>query len=220
MHGGDECAVQVRARLRRDSYVLLRGVLPRERVLRACAAMCEALHAAGWMDADADPLARRARPDFARHELRMNGYSIGGPNVDSREIPDPKTKGQIYGGFHDLQNHPDIRAVLHADELFEVASALFGEPAGALDYRWMRAVLPNQLVGHGAWDPSTCLFLGLGFRALRVYMYLRGPDVTTCCNLCRVPHGQRIHGERFGSAAHLLAAFSRHRSGHGWSCRR
>ena len=28
-------------------------------------------------------------------------------------------------------------------------NALFGEPAGALDYRWMRAVLPDMLVGHG-----------------------------------------------------------------------
>ncbi len=142
--------MQVRAQLHQDSYVLFRGVLPRARVLRACAAMCEVLRAAGWLDADAHPLTRRVRPDFAQHELRMNGYSIGGPDVDSHEIPDPKTKGQIYGGFHDLQNHPDIRAVLHADELFDVADALFGEPAGALDYRWMRAVLPNQLVGHGA----------------------------------------------------------------------
>jgi hypothetical protein len=146
----------VRARLHEDSYVLLRGVLPRERVLRAGAAMSSVLSDAGWLDTDADPSSRRVRPDFARHELSMNGYSIGGPNVDATQIPDPKTKGQIYGGFHDLQNHPDIRSVLHADELFDVAEALFGEAAGALDYRWMRAVLPDKLVGHGYHMDNVC----------------------------------------------------------------
>ena len=139
-----------RQRLKQDGYLLLRGVLAPAAVNQACAAISNVLSEAGWLAEGVDPSLRQARPDFREHELQMNGYSIGGPGLpDAALIQDPKMKGQMYGGFHDLQNHPDVRSVLHSPELFSVAADLFGEPAGALDYRWLRAILPDQLVGHG-----------------------------------------------------------------------
>lgn len=46
-----------------------------------------------------------------------------------------------------LMNDPAIRRVLHGQELHDIFAELFGEPAISLDYKWFRAVIPDQYSG-------------------------------------------------------------------------
>ena len=140
-----------RARMATDGYLLFRSALPREAVARACAAVTKTLGEAGWL-AEGGHSSRTVRSDFREYKMSFNGYSIEGPDLKNPErIADPKMgpSATKLGGFHGLQNDPDVRSLLHCEELFDLAGHYFGEAAGCLDYRWMRAVLPDQLVGHG-----------------------------------------------------------------------
>ena len=188
-----------RERLARDGYLLLRGVLPAATVERACAATCAVLAEAGWLKEGTDPEKRIANPNHASPELelRMNGYSISGPGLADKgsSMRAGAAGGQMYGKYHELYNHPDMRAVLHSKQLFDVAAALFGEAAGALDYRWMRAVLPDMLVGHG-------YHMGAPPRPPPPQV---GADPV--CTALR----QRVHGPRLRPPAYLLAAAPPHR---------
>ena len=46
-----------------------------------------------------------------------------------------------------LMNDPAVRRVLHGEELHGLFAELFDEPAVSLDYKWFRAVLPEQYSG-------------------------------------------------------------------------
>ncbi len=47
----------------------------------------------------------------------------------------------------DLMNDPAVRRVLHGPELHGIFAELFREPAISLDYKWFRAVIPEQYSG-------------------------------------------------------------------------
>lgn len=158
----------VRRRLELDGYVYFRSVLPREAVTVAGEAVAGALATAGWLEAGSDPRERRVRPDFREHTMAFNGYSIVGPGVASPTvIPDPKMGSSVVGAFHGLQNDPRLRAVLHSHELFWLASGVLGEEVGCLNYRWMRAVLPEQLAGHGYHMDN--VYMGRGSKRLHTF---------------------------------------------------
>ena len=46
-----------------------------------------------------------------------------------------------------MMNDDAVRRVLHGAELFGVLETLFAEPAASLDYKWFRAVVPEQYSG-------------------------------------------------------------------------
>ncbi len=110
----------LRARMAEDGYLLLRGLIEREKVLRGRRTVLE------YMDAQ-----RALTPG----EPVLEGVMPKG----GRSVQMMGRKG--------ISHHPDILAVLEAPELFQFFEAYFGEPALTFDYKWLRAVGNEQYTG-------------------------------------------------------------------------
>ena len=104
-------------------YLLLRDAVPRALVLAGCASITAEVHKNGWLVENTDPA-----------DLIVKAEPPGGGML--REVESDV-----------LMNDAAVRRVLHGDELHGIFRELFGEPAVSLDYKWFRAVVPQQYSG-------------------------------------------------------------------------
>ena len=105
------------AQMAEDGYLLLRGLIDREKVQQARATILHYMHEQNVLTPDA-PVLEGVMPK-------------GGRGAKLRRI-----------AFHE-----DVLAVLQATELFEFFAAYFSEPALTFEYKWLRAVGNEQYTG-------------------------------------------------------------------------
>lgn len=110
----------LRQRLAQDGYLLIRGLIERQRVLDA----------------------RRCILAFmAEHE----GLEPGSRPLDGVMGQYGRSVGMM--GRKGITHDPVVRGVLEAPELFEFYSRLHGEPVLTFDYKWLRAVGHEEFTG-------------------------------------------------------------------------
>jgi hypothetical protein len=110
----------LRRRLDEDGYLLIRGMIDRQKVLAARQTIF------AYMD-EQDGLEPGSRPlDGVMGEYGKSVNMLG-------------RKG--------ISHHPDVRAVFEGEELFDFYNRLFGEPSITFDYKWLRAVGREQYTG-------------------------------------------------------------------------
>ncbi len=105
------------ARMAEDGYLLLRGLIDRQKVQQARATILHYMYEQNVLTPDA-PVLEGVMPK-------------GGRGAKMRRI-----------AYHD-----DVLAVIQATELFDFFAAYFGEPARTFDYKWLRAVGNEQYTG-------------------------------------------------------------------------
>lgn len=110
----------LRGRFDRDGFLLLRGLIPRERVMQARRTILQYLLEHGGLEAGSRPL---------DGVMGTTGVSVG------------------MMGRRGITHHPDVRAVLEAPELFDFYARFFGEPVTTFDYKWLRAVGREEFTG-------------------------------------------------------------------------
>jgi hypothetical protein len=108
---GDPAAL--RRAMADDGYLLLRGLLPLERIQAARRAVLEHLDRAGKVD--------RSFP-------LMDG------------IIAPNAGGEYIGGKKEVTHAPDFLSLVECPELFAFFERYFGERAMSFSYKWLRAV--------------------------------------------------------------------------------
>jgi len=113
------------SRLEEDGYLLLRGLLPRDRVLAGGAHIAAAMAQEGWL---ADAEAARIAPGLAWDSPHPPG-KIGASDTQQLLSADATAR------------------VLQAPELFALFERLFDEPAAPFDFKWLRAVRPRGFSG-------------------------------------------------------------------------
>lgn len=108
------------ARMRRDGYLLLRGLMPRDAVMAGRAAV---LHHMDEHEAltPGEPVMEGVMPRSARHVRMMSSDGI------------------VY--------HPDVQRVLESPELFSFFARYFEVEAATFAYKWMRAVGNEEYTG-------------------------------------------------------------------------
>lgn len=113
-------AEALRTRVTEDGYLLLRGLIDREKVLRA-------------------------RRTIMEHMATQEALTPGTPVLEGvmpkggRSVPMMGRKG--------IAHHEDVAAVLESDELHAFFATYFGEPALTFNYKWLRAVGNEQYTG-------------------------------------------------------------------------
>ncbi|MXY95576.1 MAG: phytanoyl-CoA dioxygenase family protein [Caldilineaceae bacterium SB0670_bin_27] len=105
------------AQMAEDGYLLLRGLIDREKVKQARATILHHMHEQNVLTPDA-PILEGVMPR-------------GGRGAKMRRIA----------------YHEDVLSVIQATELFDFFAAYFGEPALTFDYKWLRAVGNEQYTG-------------------------------------------------------------------------
>lgn len=113
-------ADELHARLARDGYLYIPGLIDRQRVLDARRVVLEYM---------------------AEHE----GLEPGSRPLDGVMGQYGKSVGMM--GRKNITHDPIVRSVLEAPEVFEFYATLFGEPARTFDYKWLRAVGHEQFTG-------------------------------------------------------------------------
>ena len=114
----------LRAALRRDGYLLLRGVLPPRDVHRARRRCLDALVA--------------ARPECFHAEARRRDEGILAPGTTRLGLLSRQ----------DVAASPEVRAVVESNALFDLVEALFdGARAMTTRYKWLRAVAGGEYTG-------------------------------------------------------------------------
>lgn len=111
-------APALHTRMAEDGYLLLRGLIDRNKVLQARATVMAHMESHNALV-----------PNTPLLDGVMGGRS---PQMMGR-------KGIAY--------HPDVLAVLEGEELFSFFSSYFGEPAITYDYKWLRAVGNEEYTG-------------------------------------------------------------------------
>jgi hypothetical protein len=129
----------LRQQMDEDGYLLLRGLHPRERVLKA----------------------RRAILEF----MQQRANSVA-PGTDLMEAAiNPAHKPVRLLGNPEITHHPDVLAVIEGAPVFEFFAAYFGERAITFDYKWLRDVghggftgahVDNVYMGRGSSRLLTC----------------------------------------------------------------
>lgn len=108
------------ARMNEDGYLLLRGLIDRQKVLQA-------------------------RQTVLTYMEEQNALTPNTPVLEGvmpkggRSVPMMGRKGIAF--------HPDVLAVLESDELFGFFNHYFGEPSLTFNYKWLRAVGNEQYTG-------------------------------------------------------------------------
>jgi hypothetical protein len=115
---GDPLAL--RARMDTDGYLLIRGLIDRDAVLRA----------------------RRTILEFM---AEREGLEPGSRPLDGVMGQYGKSVGMM--GRKPITHHDDVRRVFEAPELFDFYSRLFDEPVTTFDYKWLRAVGHEEFTG-------------------------------------------------------------------------
>lgn len=103
----------LRSRMEEDGYLLLRGLISKERALAGRRVVLERLAATGKLN-----------PDFPL----MDGILAKGAS------------GEYMGGKKEVTHSPNFLQLAECPELFEFFSSFFGEPAMTFNYKWLRAV--------------------------------------------------------------------------------
>ena len=125
----------LRAALRRDGYLLLRGVLPPRDVRRARRRCLDALAA--------------SRPDCFHPDARRRREGILAPDATRLSLLSRQ----------DIATSPEVRAVVESNALFDLVEALFdGARAMTTRFKWLRAVAGGEYTGPHA----DRVFLGRG----------------------------------------------------------
>jgi hypothetical protein len=182
---GPNAAATRRMMLDRDGYLFLRGLVPSDLVDAGCASITAEVARQGWLVEGTDP---------AELIVKKTPPGSGMLRTEESDV---------------LMNDPAVRRVLHGVELHELFAELFGEPAVSLDYKWFRAVIPEQYSGFhmdnvcaslptspselSADNPSCCRALSVRVRA-RAYMHSNTIDVCV-----------RRYGGRIAKSAHCVA---------------
>ena len=134
----------MRAQLERDGYLLLRDAIPSELVDAGCASITAEVHREGWLVEGTEPA-----------ELIVKETPPGSGMLREHEADN-------------MMNDDAVRRVLHGAELFGVLETLFAEPAASLDYKWFRAVVPEQYSGFHMDNVCKCSSsLCTSFRSLK-----------------------------------------------------
>lgn len=134
---------ELRERLETHGYLFVPGLLPRSKVLKAREAIVQHLKARGVLR---EPDATTSTSSIASTSTCM-----------AEDAPDT-VKMEGFGG---ISLHPDVKALLECDELFEFFRdvVFFGGGGGndtctssantvrTFDYKWIRAVGQNQFTG-------------------------------------------------------------------------
>jgi hypothetical protein len=120
---GPDAAATRRMMLDRDGYLFLRGLVPSDLVDAGCASITAEVARQGWLVEGTDP---------AELIVKKTPPGSGMLRTEESDV---------------LMNDPAVRRVLHGVELHELFAELFGEPAVSLDYKWFRAVIPEQYSG-------------------------------------------------------------------------
>ena len=113
-------ADELRKRFAQDGYLLIRSLIPEERVLDARARILE------YMD-------------------EQETLAPGTPAVDGVMPKGGKTVNLI--GTNPVTRDPRVLSVLEAPELFEFFERFYGEPARTFSHKWMRAVGNEKFTG-------------------------------------------------------------------------
>ncbi len=119
--------IELRARMERDGYLYLRGILPLDLVDRARHAIVEVARGGGWVRADAPPGDPIADPD---------GFAV-------EPEPDHAKEGyrDVYREIFRLQ---DLHRVAHHPGLHDLVERLVGEPVIRHPRLYGRFIFPNQ----------------------------------------------------------------------------
>lgn len=110
----------IHERMRQDGFLLLRGLIDRQKVLTA-------------------------RQTILTHMDEQNALTPNTPLLDGvmpqggRSVPMMGRKGIV--------QHLDVLNVIESDELFDFFEAYFGEPALTFNYKWLRGVGNEQYTG-------------------------------------------------------------------------
>jgi len=107
----------LQAQFAEDGYLLLRGLIDREKAKQARSTILHHMHQQNVLTPDA-PILEGVMPR-------------GGRGAKMRRIA----------------YHEDVLAVIQASELFDFFAAYFDEPALTFDYKWLRAVGNEQYTG-------------------------------------------------------------------------
>ena len=110
-------AAALRRRLLDDGYLLLRGLIPREVVLRA-------------------------RETVLRHMAAHDAFAPDTPLLQGVMPKGGKTVPLM--GRRNITHHPDVIAALEHNALYDLFASLFDEPALTFPYKWLRAVGNEQ----------------------------------------------------------------------------
>jgi hypothetical protein len=113
-------ATGLRERMDEDGYLLVRGLVNREKVLNA------------------------------RHTIleHMDSHQALTPDTPFLEGVMPKGGRSVQMmGRKGIAHHPDVLAVLEGDELFKFFNQYFGKPPLTFNYKWLRAVGNEQYTG-------------------------------------------------------------------------
>ena len=116
-----------------------------------------------------------------------------------------------------MMNDDAVRRVLHGAELFGVLETLFAEPAASLDYKWFRAVVPEQYSGFHMDN----VYMGAGSKRLHTVwlpwhdidvtkgglVVLEGSSSLPGFKAMRETYGAQQHGQWFGRDPAELLAF-------------
>jgi len=113
-------APALHARMAEDGYLLLRGLLDRDKVLHA-------------------------RQTIMAHMAEQEALVPGRPILEGA-MPDGGRSVQMMGR-KGIAHHEDVRAVLESDELYTFFASYFNEPALTFNYKWLRAVGNEQYTG-------------------------------------------------------------------------
>lgn len=107
-------------RFERDGYLLLRQALDPEAVLAARQAVLNYL-----LDAD---------------EIDMS-------HPEDQAVAKPGAKGVYFGPKPEVSRHPDAMRVFEGPALTDFYTQFFGEPIATFDWKWLRAVGPEESTG-------------------------------------------------------------------------
>ena len=113
-------AVALRARMAEDGYLLIRGLIDRDKVLAARSRILQHMDEQGTLSPD-QPVLEGVMPRGGKqaHVIGKRGVS------------------------HDAE----VRGVLESDELFNFWQRYYGEPVRTFDYKWLRAVANEEFTG-------------------------------------------------------------------------
>ncbi len=110
----------LRERIAEDGYLLLRGLIDREKVLAA-------------------------RETILAYMEERRGLEPGSRPLDG--VMGEYGKSVALMGKKPITHHEAVKRVLEGEELFEFFGAYFGEPALTFDYKWLRAVGHEKFTG-------------------------------------------------------------------------
>ncbi|MCC6683057.1 MAG: phytanoyl-CoA dioxygenase family protein [Phycisphaeraceae bacterium] len=107
-------------RMAEDGYLLIRGLIDRDKVLQARQTILDYMAQRGAL-VEGEPVLEGVMPKSGRTVPMM--------------------------GRRGITHHEDLRAVFEGDELFEFFRGYFTEPAVTFDYKWLRGVGNEQFTG-------------------------------------------------------------------------